>query len=76
MGFWWFGQPPLGEASELYDVLVQGVSGATQRAATSPPMTFSGADLAALGSGPATITVRQIGDWAGSRPVTTETNLP
>jgi hypothetical protein len=67
---------PLGEATELYEVLVQGVSGATERAATSPSMTLSNSELAPLGTGPASITVRQIGDWAGSRPVTTITNLP
>lgn len=67
---------PLGEAAELYEVVVQGVSGAIARKTSSPTLTIPNAELAALGSGPATITVRQIGDWAGSRPAEIATNLP
>ena len=67
---------PLGEASELYQVVVQGISGLIEREVSSPAATIASTDLAPLGSGPATITVRQIGDWAGSRSISTVTNLP
>ena len=67
---------PLGEAAERYEIVVLGVSGAFECEATSAAVTILSAELAALGSGPATITIRQIGDWAGSRPAGTVINLP
>jgi hypothetical protein len=67
---------PLGEAAELYEVVIQGISGAIDREAGSPVLTIPNAELSALGPGPAVISVRQIGDWAGSRPVETIMNLP
>jgi hypothetical protein len=66
---------PLGESSERYEVIISGASGAIAREAPSPAVTIPHAELAALGSGPATIAVRQIGDWAGSRSAETAINL-
>jgi len=67
---------PLAEANELYDVVIDGIAGTIERQASSPSLTLSSSELAALGTGPASIAVRQIGDWAGSRSVETATTLP
>lgn len=59
---------PLGESREEYRVTVIGSLGSLERGAGTPELTIAAADLAAVGSGQATIEVRQIGDWAASRP--------
>jgi hypothetical protein len=67
---------PLGEAAEAYEVIITGVLNSIQREANLPLVTIASAELAALGSGPATISVRQIGNWAASRSAETITTLP
>src|SRR3954451_4761746 len=67
---------PLGESKEIYEVNVEGTSGAAEYSTNSAGLTIASGELGALGSGPATISVRQIGDWAASRPSTTVFSLP
>jgi len=64
---------PLGEAREEYRVTLEGASGSTELIVTAPSATVAATDLAALGSGALTISVRQIGDAGVSRPA--EINL-
>ena len=40
-----------------------------------PALTIAASDLAAIGSGPAQVEVRQIGDFAASRPAQASINL-
>ena len=61
---------PLGETREQYSVVISGVAASLERTAAEPSLVISASDLAALGSGTATIEVRQVGDWAASRAAT------
>jgi len=62
---------PLGEQTELYDVVVDGATGSIERQAITNCLTIASAECMTLGPGPATIAVRQIGDWAGSHAAET-----
>lgn len=57
-------------------MVIEGMAGAIKLQANSSSLTIASSELAALGSGSAAIAVRQIGDWAGSRPAVTTINLP
>lgn len=59
---------PLGEAGEHYRVSVIGSAGVVEATCLVSQITLSAAELAALGPGPAVVEVRQIGDFAASRP--------
>lgn len=59
---------PLGEARELYRVSVTGSAASAAFDCVSPDLVINAADLAPLGSGPAMVEVRQVGDRAVSRP--------
>lgn len=59
---------PLGETREDYRVTVIGALASAEFVTTEPSLTIAASDLAALGSGTAQVEVRQIGDWAASRP--------
>ena len=58
---------PLGEASELYRVSIEGTGGSIEAETGAPAIIFTAAQLAPLGVGNATLTVRQVGDLATSR---------
>jgi hypothetical protein len=60
----------------LYAVTVEGPVGTIERQCGAPAITLSAAELAAAGAGAATISVRQIGDLAASRPATIGFTLP
>jgi len=76
-GFAWIDgvDAPLGETAELYRVLLSGSSAMLERDAAEPRLTIAAADVATVGSGPASIEVRQIGDLAASRPASIDINL-
>jgi hypothetical protein len=59
----------VGEEREEYLVTIHGASGSAELSTDSPSVTISAADISNLGSGPAVIQVRQIGDWGASRPL-------
>ena len=61
---------PLGEAQELFSVAIAGPSGDIARNSTGGELIVPAANLAALGMGSATVTVRQMGDFAASQPAT------
>lgn len=59
---------PLGESAEQYRVTVVGAGGSVEAISGVQQIVIPAADLAAAGSGAATVEVRQIGDFAASRP--------
>ena len=59
---------PLGESREAYRVSVTGWMGSIELDAGASESTIPASDLAIVGPGEASIEVRQIGDWAASRP--------
>lgn len=67
---------PLGESSEQYRVSIEGSGGSIEILAGEATATVAASDLAAVGPGPATIEVRQIGDLAASHPAQTTISLP
>ena len=68
---------PLGETLERYRVRLLGGSGSLVEVETSGPVaTFDAGQLALAGSGPATISIAQIGDRALSRWATLDIILP
>ena len=67
---------PLGEAREAYRISVAGAGGVLERSSTAPEIVFTSAETAFVGTGPATIQVSQVGDWASSNPVEISVNLP
>ena len=69
-GFAWIDgiDAPLGEARELYRVALISGAGTIERETDAPAITITGTDVTALGAGPATIEVQQIGDYGASRP--------
>lgn len=66
---------PLGESTEQYRVTITGSAGTVELVANQPNLSLAPSDLAAAGTGAATIEVRQIGDWAASHPAQLATNL-
>jgi hypothetical protein len=77
-GFAWIDEvdAPLGEPFERYAVSLAGPSGTIERETQTPTFALSAAELAAAGSGAATLSVRQIGGWAASRPAQISLTLP
>jgi hypothetical protein len=59
---------PLGEMREQYRVNLTLGAATIELLTDEPTLTIPSAELAALGSGPTTIEVRQLGDFAVSRP--------
>ena len=59
---------PLGETREAYRVTITGSLGTIELEAGAPRLTIPSAMLAAAGAGEASVEVRQIGDFAASRP--------
>jgi hypothetical protein len=77
-GFAWVDEvdAPIGEAREQYSVTVAGASSGLELVSAAPNAVIAAADLVPLGSGPAVIGVRQIGDWAASRLTQLSIDLP
>jgi hypothetical protein len=77
-GFAWVDEidAPLGETSEQYRIILTGTAGEADYTVGQPSLTVTPADVADLGSGPAQIEVRQIGDFAASRPTQLTITLP
>jgi hypothetical protein len=67
---------PIGETQESYSVRVEGTTGTLLQECGSPTLTIPAAELSAVGSGPAIIAVRQVGDWAASVPAEISIILP
>lgn len=61
----------LGESQESYRVRVEGVAGSMVVDTIVPDALIASAQLAALGSGPLTLSVMQVGDYAESHPART-----
>jgi hypothetical protein len=57
-------------------VTVVGPAASAEYTVGEPTLTIGAAELEALGSGPAGVEVRQIGDFAASRPAQVSINLP
>jgi len=59
---------PLGEAIELYRVSIAAAGGSLELEAAQQSLRIAAAQVAELGLGAVTIQVRQVGDFAASRP--------
>src|SRR4051812_9499543 len=70
-GFAWVDEidAPLGEGSEQYRVTIAGSEASAELLSDQQNLMLSADSLGTLGLGPAMIEVRQIGDFAASRPV-------
>jgi hypothetical protein len=60
---------PLGETVELYRVQIAGTAGELSFDTMEPRLMLGSDHLAVLGSGEATIEIKQVGDYALSRPL-------
>lgn len=69
-------EAPLGEGREQYRLVLTGSGGTFETETASPTAVVSAAELAAVGSGIASLTVVQVGDRAVSRPATLFISLP
>ena len=67
---------PLAEAREAYELRIDGHRGSVEMIRDRPEAWVSVDELARIGPGRATVRVRQIGDWASSRPAETHIDLP
>jgi len=78
MGFAWVDEidSPLGESAEQYRLKFTGSAGEAEFVSEQPSLIVPAASVAALGTGPAEIEVRQIGDFAASRPAQLSITLP
>ena len=63
---------PLGERVEQYSLSVRIGTRSLEYVCGAPMMIVAAADLLPLGAGAATITVKQVGDWGGSRAAETQ----
>jgi hypothetical protein len=68
-------EAPLGEAQELYRVSISSDAGSVKIDCSTASLSLLPEALKALGSGPATVAVQQIGDRAVSRPVAAQITL-
>jgi hypothetical protein len=77
-GFAWIDEvdAPLGEAREEYRVKIVSSAATIEWPVEAPALMVAAADIASLGSGPATIKVRQVGDWAASHDAQASITLP
>lgn len=76
-GFDWLDEVevPLGQSAERYRLHIAGSGSAISLECVAPLYVVPAAEIAALGPGLATISVRQVGDRAVSRPATLSLNL-
>ncbi|MGE5100750.1 MAG: phage tail protein [Deltaproteobacteria bacterium] len=77
-GLFWLDEVdvPLGENREQYRVTMLGALATVEFTCTEPALTIAATDVAAVGSGPAQVQLRQVGDWATSRAAQITINLP
>ena len=77
-GFAWIDEvdAPLSERIEQYRVAIAGLAASDEFMADAPSLTVAATTVGSLGSGPATIEVRQIGDLAASFPAQLSVILP
>ena len=77
-GFAWLDEidAPIGESYEQYAVSITGALSDLEISSSEPKLTVAAADVAAVGPGAAIIQVRQVGDWAASRPSQITIDLP
>jgi hypothetical protein len=70
LGFAWVDgiDVPIGETREQYRIVLASAVNAVEISSDQPSLTVSADTLALLGSGPLSVEVRQIGDFAASRP--------
>ena len=70
IGFAWVDEidAPLGETREEYRVSIAGTLSSVELVVDQPNLSVPSTTLSALGTGEAAIAVRQIGDFAASRP--------
>ena len=59
---------PLGESTEQYRVTIAGSAGLVEAVSLVPNIAIPASALAAAGAGAAIVEVRQVGDFAASRP--------
>lgn len=78
LGFAWVDEidAPLGETQEQYRVAVTASANSIELVTDQPTAVVTAEALTDLGAGPAVITVRQIGDFAASKPAQLDVNLP
>jgi hypothetical protein len=69
-GFAWLDEvdAPVGESREQYAIAIHGTAAELELSADQPMVSLLASDLASLGVGAASIDVRQVGDFAASRP--------
>ena len=77
-GFAWLDEidAPIGESYEQYAVSITGALSDLEISSSEPKLTVAAADVAGVGPGAAIIQVRQVGDWAASRPSQITIDLP
>jgi hypothetical protein len=76
-GFAWIDgiDAPLGEEREQYRVVISGSQNGLESIVDEPAIVIADAVLSDLGTGPALIDVRQVGDLTASRPAQISINL-
>lgn len=67
---------PIGESVEKYRVTVEGTAAVVEATSLIPQVVIPAAELAGIGAGAAAIEVRQLGDFAASRPAFISIILP
>ena len=69
-GFAWVDEvdAPLGESRELYSITISSAAASLDLTSEQQSLLVAASDLAPLGAGAATVELRQLGDWAASRP--------
>jgi len=67
---------PLGESREQYRVEISGTDAVLELVSDATTLSVPAADLMRLGGSIASVEVRQVGDWAMSRPAQLSIDLP
>ena len=67
---------PLGESREQYRVKISGTDAVLELVSDATTLSVPAADLMRLGGSIASVEVRQVGDWAMSRPAQLSIDLP
>ena len=76
-GFAWVDEidAPIGESTEQYATTLTGVATQIELTSNQPGTTVGPGTLTTLGTGPVSIVVRQVGDFAASHPAQTSITL-
>ncbi|HEX5257574.1 MAG TPA: phage tail protein [Sphingomicrobium sp.] len=77
-GFAWLDEvdAPIGETREQYSVTIAAAASILELTVEEASAVIAASDLASLGSGTASVEVRQLGDWAASRSTQLTIDLP